>query len=402
MRRSNFIGELLISLILIITSWRCNTENKINPQPGKIISLIKVLNIEASSELTLREKIDGGFLIAGTGTGDGSINNYRAMLTNTHATGDILWTKYYPIQGYDYTRGGCAVETPDGQILFFGLAGRLDQTDQSFLFLAAIDKNGNWKDHRIYSEIGEVSYYEILVGNNLYKLIYESVISDGFGNILSDTLHISIFNLDGELLNTHAYPSVYCSGQIKQLNDGSLLIPGNTSRENDRDSQLLYVNPNGDVNLRVRFGSDSWDHSFSTDLGQEGDFLVSGYQTYSQISTIYRVNAMGDVEYKTYGDTLHIESNSLRKTEDGGYLFMNYYLNPDHSFSEGNTRLYFSKLNNDLEVEWTSWMEEIYTRDIIFHGGLPTDLLPTKDGAFVFLFYNHPEGYLLVKTIPFS
>jgi hypothetical protein len=88
------------------------------------------------------------------------------------------------------------------------------------------------------------------------------------------------------------------------------------------------------------------------------------------------------VEYNIYADTLHNESNSLRIMEDGGYLFMNYCLNPEHYFSRGNTRQYFSKLNKELEVEWTSWLDNLYTPDINFHGELPTELLATRDRVF--------------------
>ncbi len=49
---------------------------------------------------------------------------------------------------------------------------------------------------------------------------------------------------------------------------------------------------------------------------------------------------------------------SFREKKDGGYLFMNYYLNSNHQFSGGNTRLYFSKLNKNLEVVWTSWLND--------------------------------------------
>ena len=71
-------------------------------------------------------------------------------------------------------------------------------------------------------------------------------------------------------------------------------------------------------------------------------------------------------------------------------------------FSKGNTRIYFSRLNKDLEVEWTSWMPDEYTREINFYDWLPTEMIATGEGAFGFLFYNSAStGYLLIKTIPF-
>jgi hypothetical protein len=390
------------TLLFLITISGCSSNDNINPKPDNIITLVKELNIGATNELTLREKIDGGFLVAGFSTADGSILNYEAMLSSTSSSGEILWTKYYTLEGFDFTTGGCAVQKSTGEILLSGLSGNVDQPDQSILFLAVIDQTGNWTDHTIYPVKGKVMYHEILVHEDKYRLIFEYMTFDVTGYTTSDTLRVITLNSEGDVLNNHRYANVYCSGQVKPLQDGSLLIPGNTSLENNRDSQLLLINPNGDVNLRVSFGSDSWDQSFSTDLSQEGDYLLSGYQTFSGISTIYRINASEDVEYNTYGDTLHIESNSLRKTDDGGYLFMNYYLNPNHYFSGGNTRIYFSKLNKQLEVEWTSWLDDIYTRDINYHGYLPSELIPTNDGAFAFLFYNNPEGYLLVKTIAFN
>jgi hypothetical protein len=94
---------------------------------------------------------------------------------------------------------------------------------------------------------------------------------------------------------------------------------------------------------------------------------------------------------------------SLREKKDGGYLFMNYYLNPNHQFLGGNTRLYFSKLNKNLEVVWTSWLNDKYTREINFYDWLPTELIATRDGALTLLFYNSAStGYLLVKTISFK
>lgn len=135
----------------------------------------------------------------------------------------------------------------------------------------------------------------------------------------------------------------------------------------------------------------------SIDESHDGGFVISGYRTYANIATIYRVDHSGVADFKTYGDSLYIEKNSIRKTDDGGYMFMNYFLKHD---PDELTRIYFSKLNSDLEVEWTNWLDDKYTSDITAHSYLPTELVPTLDGGFAFLYHNKGK-YILVKTKSF-
>ena len=81
---------------------------------------------------------------------------------------------------------------------------------------------------------------------------------------------------------------------------------------------------------------------------------------------------------------------------------MNNYLNPDHQFTSGVTRIYFSKLDKDLNVEWTTWLDDAYTDYVTWHDYMPTELVETNDGAFAFLHNSNSGGYILVKTMKFE
>ena len=128
------------------------------------------------------------------------------------STGEIYWTKYYNMEGYDFYEGRCAIQGPNGKILVSGIVEGKERQD---VFILTLDETGNRLGEMIIPVYAEyILCNEIILSGTQYKLIYEYWFSNGFGYISSDTMRIVTLDEDLNILKIQSYNYVICTGQI--------------------------------------------------------------------------------------------------------------------------------------------------------------------------------------------
>ncbi len=395
----NVFENPVLLLIIAFSITTCSNDDTVPGNPD-IISFVKLIKPSDAASYTfwsLSQKGNGDFLISGSYCDHNNTGQCNAVLFCTNSTGDTLWTKYYMINNGD-AEGRDAVERSDGSIL---LSGITYQQESTAVFLLILDDKGTpIRTLTIPVPGNTVTFNQVLWSEHQGRLIYEFYQADGTGYVHSDTMHIIYFDDAGEITDNLAFPGINCSSQVRILDDGSLLIAGNASRENNRSFQLLKVGNTGEIAFRnyLNPGSDKIIRSFSTEMDAKNNYLLAGNMDYGT-STLCRSDEDGNATFKTYFDSLSVQKNSIRKTMDGGFLFMNYCFDPPRK-----TKLCFAKLDQDLKVVWVSRLNENYTKNIVTTSNslLPSDLIATQDGAFAFIFDNYQEGLFLVKTVSFK
>lgn len=166
---------------------------------------------------------------------------------------------------------------------------------------------------------------------------------------------------------------------IVQLNTGEYII-GGTSDFNSNglfDFYLIKTDINGDTIWTRKYGGTLNEESNSMRRTFEGGYILSGYtESYSNgMKDFYlvRTDSIGDTLWtKHYGGSLDDVSLSVRQTSDSGFVMAGY----SESFGISTQNMYIIKTNSVGDTIWTKTFGQP-TRY-----SLGNDIIQTSDGGY--------------------
>ncbi|MEM1321373.1 MAG: T9SS type A sorting domain-containing protein [Bacteroidota bacterium] len=232
---------------------------------------------ESDRANTLLQTADGGYLLTGcfdcTGTP-------QAFLLKTDADGAEQWSQTYTSSEEGFT----LLQTPDGGYLLGGVTDNESEDFVSGAVLIKTDANGNTQWEQIY----EGDYYY-----NITSILPQS---DGYflaGAASTDTamiqpdIYLLKTNLNGDSLWTRTYgsdPEGDICFDLKQRQDGSLLLAGTTFNSGEGDYYIINTDTDGNV---------LWEYTYGSELEETAKSLVEAPDGRLGIAGVSRARDMG-------------------------------------------------------------------------------------------------------------
>ncbi|MFC2167084.1 CFI-box-CTERM domain-containing protein [Acidobacteriota bacterium] len=139
---------------------------------------------------------------------------------------------------------------------------------------------------------------------------------------------------------------------IQQTNDGGYIFGGRILISTHYRSSIIKLSSNGDVEWQKSYGGVSIDINSLQQTTDEG-YVVAG-ELWSPEDSRYEFMVLklffdGTVEWsKTYGGTMYDQAESIRQTVDGGYIVAGQ----TESFGAGGYDIWILKLASDGRIEW--------------------------------------------------
>jgi hypothetical protein len=345
----------------------------------------------------VRQTRDGGYILAGytSSYGAGESDWY---FVRTDSTGKSLWSRTYGTDGTD--RCYSVLETANGNFVASGNMSPF--LEYPSFWLLQMDSSGDtiWaKNHgqiagagcvvRGTSDRGHITVVTStapgdlgwdlslvktdLAGEVLWREVYgdttDTIAESGYdvvqtvdggymavgvicgANELSDVYLIKA-NASGQMTWSKRYagPGTDRATSVVQTPDGGYLVAGWTSSfgAGDRDVYLIRTDSLGDSLWTRTYGGPLSDGGLSLDRTSDGAYVVAGwtesYGAGSHDVLFFKVDSTGDVIWmRTYGGKARDLANSVRQTEDGGYILAG----ETYSYGAGDCDVYLIKTNED-------------------------------------------------------
>ncbi|MDD5530703.1 MAG: T9SS type A sorting domain-containing protein [bacterium] len=219
---------------------------------------------------SVQQTSDSGFIIAGR-TYSFGVTLYDVYLIRTNSSGDTLWTRTFGGIGHDY--GWSARQTSDGGFIVTGFTNSFGA--------------GNWDVYLIKTDS---------LGNTMWARTYGGTDNDA-------------------------------GKSVQETQDGGFIVAGQTWSfgAGNSDFYLIRTNSSGDTIWTRTYGGTYYEEGVSVQQTSDSGFVITGYTTSfgAGADDIYlvRTNSSGDTMWtKTFGGTSSDYGNSVRQTEDGGFI----------------------------------------------------------------------------------
>jgi len=115
---------------------------------------------------------------------------------------------------------------------------------------------------------------------------------------------------------------------VQQTSDGGYIVAGHRNPDfaiTGRDGWVLKLDANGNVLWQRTYGSSGFDDIRSLERTRDGGHVAAGYTESFGAgggdAWVLKIDATGNIVWqKTYGSTAKDQANSIRSTQDGGYV----------------------------------------------------------------------------------
>jgi hypothetical protein len=299
---------------------------------------------------SVQQTRDGGYIITGYTDSYGGANG-NLWLIKTDATGDTTWTRVF---GGDAPEIGHSVlQTQDGGYIVAGLKDTTYAAGLGAVWLIKTGANGDVVWAKTYGGAayeGGASVEQTRDGGFVIAGYTES-----FGAGLSD-LYLIKTDANGDTMLTRALGGEYddWGSSVQQTQDGGYIIAGATQSygAGDYDVWLVKTDANGDTTWTRTFGGQDWDEGMSVRATQDGGYIVAGRTWPDGGSSVavwlIKTDAGGASTWtRTYGGSGFDCGNSVRQTQDGGYIIVGNTT----SYGAGGNDVWLIKTGPNGEVD---------------------------------------------------
>ncbi len=284
---------------------------------------------------------DGGYLLAGACSYSG--NSTTALyLVKTDADGFVQWSKtYYDANLHNDIKK--IIATPDGGFLCVG-------RDQYYIPVFKIDASGNL----LFSFKYDINGSGISLGESVVATPDGGFMLTGYvrNNAYLNDLFLLKLNASGGILWTKKYSggsagSMY-GNDLLLLSDGSFVITGYSDAfgAGKTDALLMKTDAQGTLQWIRAYGGTEYDATNSLALTCDGGFILSGSSTSFKNGIediiLLKTNATGQLLWsKGYGGLLFEESACITTNASCDLILSGTTL----SFGNGGSELFLLKLN---------------------------------------------------------
>ena len=143
------------------------------------------------------------------------------------------------------------------------------------------------------------------------------------------------------------------SFSVRQTTDGGYVVASGslTFGAGLTDFWILKLDSNGTIQWQKTYGGAGFDLAHSLEQTQDGGYVVAGWTgSFGAGETdawVLKLSSTGEIEWqKTYGGTGFDVANTIRQTEDGGYVVGGW----TDSFGAGNGDMWILKLDANGEI----------------------------------------------------
>jgi len=349
---------------------------------------------------SVQQTSDGGYIIVGSTSSFGA-GSSDVSLIKTDAYGNVLWTKTYGGQSYDY--GFSVQQTSDGGYIIAGATASFGD-ELLDVYLIKTDSNGNviwskifygegcWDEGRSVQQTSDGGY--IIAGTKIYMR--------GEGN---SSIYLIKTDSDGNLLweNTFSGDGYSYSYSVRQTSDGGYIIVGTTI------AWPVILRNNCYLLKTDSFGNLIWSKTFDLGDSEEGHAVLqtadSGYivlgDTWDAIGfgRIYLIKT--DIEGNTIWTKIlgnaycGIGDHALDETIDGGYIITGHSAGAWYRGVPRDNDVYLLKTDSYGNRLW----EKTFIRLTEDYG---YSVHHTADGGYIVVgrtdYYEKASEVLLIKT----
>ncbi len=310
---------------------------------------------------------DGGYLIAGysrskknvpTAVGDVTNNNGSAdaWILKINSVGNIEWQKNYG--GINYDEANVIIQTSDGGYAFAG---------------------GSWSD--LLDPVG----FRGAIDAWIVKI-------DINGNIQWQKLFGS-YGWDGVTSIRQTSDNGYIVAASAETNTGDV-----TGNHGFQDYWIVKLDSNGNIEWQKSYGGTKVDIVTSIEITTDLGYIIAGYSESndgdvsgnngSKDYWILKTDISGNIEWqKSYGGHNDDNANSIKQTNDGGYVVAGHSKgNVSNCSNIGNGGYWIVKLNAQGNIEWERHYGSLSSFEIA------NSIELTNDSSYIVSGYAYTNG----------
>jgi uncharacterized delta-60 repeat protein len=248
--------------------------------------------------------------------------------------------------GYDYSHS--IQQTADGGYIVAGCTESFGAGDRDFWVLK-LDGNGSVIWQKAYGGPGSDEAWDIRQTADGGYVVAGTTDSYGEGN---GDLWVLKLDSEGDVEWEKVYGGTEFDGAaaVRQLEDGGYIIAGGTSSfgAGSGDYWLLKLDGSGNVVWEKTYGGTEYDYVISLDQTSDKGYVVAGYSfsfgTTNSAMWIVKVDENGSVLWqKAYDGAGYDYARSIHQTQDGGYIVAG----ATTSFGAGNYDFWVMKLDEN-------------------------------------------------------
>jgi hypothetical protein len=331
------------------------------------------------------QTMDSGYVSAGA-----TVSIYSTMyLIKTNSIGNLLWTRSYTYFALPYAASDIQ-QTYDSGYIVTGLHYSNAQGG-SFLYLIKTDANGDTLWTKIYSQ-GFRRYYAYSVQQTSDSgYIIAGAGANSFNANSKDSINAFLFKIgpNGAIHWLKAYDCFNHNEAkcVRQTTDNGYIIVGykkNTGIDS-ADIYLVKTNTTGDTLWTRAYGGADNDYGNSVRQTNDGGYIIIGSTKSfgSGNSDVYliKTDSSGNVQWsKTFGGTADDIGYSVQLTTDGGYIVSG------STYSYGNNGAYLIKTDSQGILEWSKAIvgaNALSVKQTMDNGYIAGGMVYTGSGAYI-------------------
>jgi len=354
---------------------------------------------------SVRQTNDGGYIIAGTtisndGDVGGTFGYADYWIIKLDGGGNLEWKKNYG--GAEPDIAFSIEQTNDNGYIVVGFSesnqGNVGGNNgDADYWIVKLNANGNIEWEKNYGGTQwdfAQSVKQIFDGGYIIAGSSSSDNGDVGGNNGNYDYWIVKLNAVGNLEWEQNYGGTQfdLANVVQQTNDGGYIVAGH-SRSNSANSSddywILKLDTNGNLEWEKNYGGLYCEVAKSIQQTLDGGYIVAGFTDGSggDVSNnngdndywIIKLDLNGNLEWeKNYGGTSDDKANSIKQTNDGGYIVVGYSGSNDDDINDnyGFYDYWIVKLDDFGNIEW----EQNY-------GGTdrdePNSMMLTDDGGYI-------------------
>jgi hypothetical protein len=251
------------------------------------------------------------------------------------------------------------------------------------VWLIKTDASGTIQWNRTYGGTNYDSGYCVLGYGDVWLIK-----TDSYGNIQWDKTFGTFWGIEH-------------GNSVRQTSDGGYIITGSYKDNNMlcSDIWLIKTDATGNMQWNRTFGGTKWEYSESVRQTNDGGYIIAG-ETMSfgdgehydvwLIKTDYNGNMLWN---KTFGGTEHDAGSSVQQTTDGGYILAGR----TESFSVSFLDVWLIKTDSNGNMQWNKTFGGYF-----LYTAYDDSVQQTTDGDYLISatgsFDNEPNDVWLIKT----